>query len=217
MTGGRDSSTNPREHVKPKDVVAIVRLVDLLHEVAEKPNAWPLITFQFQRAAERMKPKYRAGMEGIVREVKAAARRDEEEEPLDTAAPAALPDDVYYRLASLLPIGTRPRTTPTHELLRNPNGALLSEVLAPFVERAMARRLLVLRHSTPAPNAALSDREQEVYGRIVSGETNAEIARALPVTTETVKTYVSRMFRKLGVRSRLDLLRRIRPRGRDDE
>lgn len=48
----------------------------------------------------------------------------------------------------------------------------------------------------------LSDRESEVLALLASGLTNAEIAAQLYLSVETVKTYVKRVYSKLGVNKR---------------
>ena len=48
----------------------------------------------------------------------------------------------------------------------------------------------------------LSDRESEVLALIAIGLTNAEIADELYLSIETVKTYVKRLYAKLGVHNR---------------
>ena len=49
---------------------------------------------------------------------------------------------------------------------------------------------------------ALSMREQEVLALIAFGMSNAEIGRELFLSVDTVKTYVRRLYSKLGVRNR---------------
>lgn len=55
------------------------------------------------------------------------------------------------------------------------------------------------RLAAPAP---LSPREVEVLRLVARGRTNAEIGRTLYITEGTVKTYVVRIFAKLGVSDR---------------
>lgn len=83
-------------------------------------------------------------------------------------------------------------------------------LLAPSVTRALigrfAERLRPVDESRPARDeviSALTARELEVLQQIADGLSNAEIARELVITPETVKTYVSRILAKLGLRDRV--------------
>jgi DNA-binding NarL/FixJ family response regulator len=51
----------------------------------------------------------------------------------------------------------------------------------------------------------LTPREADVLELLQSGRSNAEIAQALHVSIETVRTHVRRIYRKLGVRTRREL------------
>ncbi|MGZ7496096.1 response regulator [Corynebacterium sp. ZY180755] len=53
--------------------------------------------------------------------------------------------------------------------------------------------------------SSLTAREKQVLSRVARAETNAEIAEALFIGVATVKTYVSRLITKLGVRDRVGL------------
>ncbi len=50
----------------------------------------------------------------------------------------------------------------------------------------------------------LSPRERQVWLLLVQGKSNQEIASTLGLALGTVKTYLSRLYRKLGVSSRLE-------------
>ncbi len=57
--------------------------------------------------------------------------------------------------------------------------------------------------------AGLTDREREVARLIAGGATNAEIARALHISLETVKSHTRAILLKLGARSRHDVMRQL--------
>jgi len=62
---------------------------------------------------------------------------------------------------------------------------------------------------------ALSPRECEVAGLVADGRTNREIAARLFLSEKTIETVLSRVFRKLGVRSRADVAARVAAAGQD--
>lgn len=79
------------------------------------------------------------------------------------------------------------------------------EVLAALRTVAQGGRTFDPRHPRRPPGrAALSPRERQVLGLVASGATNREIAAALAVGDETVKTVIARTFAKLGVRRRAE-------------
>jgi DNA-binding NarL/FixJ family response regulator len=51
--------------------------------------------------------------------------------------------------------------------------------------------------------APLTDRERDVLREMAAGRTNAEIAQALYLSPATVKTHVTRILTKLGLRDRV--------------
>jgi DNA-binding NarL/FixJ family response regulator len=78
-------------------------------------------------------------------------------------------------------------------------------LLAPNVTRRLIAEFATLhRPDTPptAALAALTPRETQVLRLVAEGLSNPEIAARLVVTEETVKTHVSRMLTKLGLRDR---------------
>ena len=68
---------------------------------------------------------------------------------------------------------------------------------------------LARRHEPPSPPVtigSLSAREQEVAELLALGHTNAEIAAILHLSVRTIEHHRSRVFRKIGVRSRAGLV-----------
>ncbi|MBF4460521.1 response regulator [Pseudoclavibacter sp. VKM Ac-2867] len=57
--------------------------------------------------------------------------------------------------------------------------------------------------------ATLTDRERDVALGIAEGRTNQQIAQALHVSVNTVKTHISALFAKLGAKNRVDIARTI--------
>lgn len=59
--------------------------------------------------------------------------------------------------------------------------------------------------SGPDPLEPLTTREREIAEAVAQGMTNAQVARALFVSTATVKTHLARIFYKLDVSTRVQL------------
>jgi DNA-binding NarL/FixJ family response regulator len=79
-------------------------------------------------------------------------------------------------------------------------------LLAPAITRRLVERFTAaarpLDGAPPAQLAELTARELEVLRLIARGRSNAEIAAELVLGENTVKTHVSRVFAKLGLRDR---------------
>jgi len=60
------------------------------------------------------------------------------------------------------------------------------------------------RSAEPGTSFDLTDREMEILGCLVNGDSNRQIARALYISDRTVAVHVSRILDKLGVRNRTE-------------
>jgi NarL family two-component system response regulator LiaR len=94
-------------------------------------------------------------------------------------------------------------------------GYLLKDTQAPELRRAIraaaagqvqlspqALAYLVREVRTPEKTVGLTERETEVLRLLVQGQSNKEIAQALQIVEDTVKTHVKHILAKLGVQSR---------------
>ena len=76
-------------------------------------------------------------------------------------------------------------------------------LLAPSVTRRLIAELAARRSAAPAASVAvLTPREREVLVLVAQGLSNTEVADRLVLAEQTVKSHVSRVFTKLGVRDR---------------
>ena len=60
--------------------------------------------------------------------------------------------------------------------------------------------------SRPVAPASLTPAEERVTAQLLTGQTTAQIAEALFVTEATVRTHLTHVYAKLGVRGRVELL-----------
>jgi DNA-binding NarL/FixJ family response regulator len=80
------------------------------------------------------------------------------------------------------------------------------QALDQHVNEYIARRLAENNIETEAA-LQLSPREREVFGLILRGLSNKEIAAHLSISESTAKFHVSAILKKCGARSRLDVVR----------
>ncbi len=91
----------------------------------------------------------------------------------------------------------------------------LEQALAVFEELGAAiwaekaRAELARIGGRPAATGELTPTERRIAALVAEGRSNKEIAAALFVTPKTVDTQLSRIYRKVGVRSRTELARHL--------
>ncbi|RJO73663.1 DNA-binding response regulator [Nocardia panacis] len=115
-------------------------------------------------------------------------------------------DDYVYRALRAGASGFLLKSMPTAELVAALRVAARGDALIdPTVTRRLIERFTASLAPRPEPVGLdrLTAREREVLGRLAEGKANAEIAAALGVSEETVKTHVSRILSKLGLRDRV--------------
>jgi DNA-binding NarL/FixJ family response regulator len=99
------------------------------------------------------------------------------------------------------------KDTPPEQLVEGIRAVAAGEaLLAPTVTRRLIEefaRIGPSRRARPAELDELTPRELEVLGLVARGMSNAEIAEALVLSGTTVKTHVTRVLMKLGLRDRV--------------
>ena len=116
-------------------------------------------------------------------------------------------DDSYlYRALQAGASGFLLKSMPTEELLGAIRVAARGDALIdPSVTQRLAVRLTagLAPHPEPPELHRLTAREREILLELAHGRSNAEIAAALYLGEQTVKTHVSRVLTKLGLRDRV--------------
>ena len=68
---------------------------------------------------------------------------------------------------------------------------------------------LTLRRRQPAAREQLTPQELQIARLVAEGKTNRDVAAALFITPKTVEFHLTRVYRKLGIHSRSELVRRM--------
>ncbi|MGV1009545.1 MAG: helix-turn-helix transcriptional regulator [Dermatophilaceae bacterium] len=152
--------------------------------------------------------------DGALGALTAAAR--EWQERLDEIAPGR-----FLLMMQVMAAGVLAATTDTfHARLRDGRGswAVLQasrligpdeEQVAVVIEPATGDRLLGMLLEA----YALTQREREVCRQVIAGRSTADIAGRLVISANTVQDHLKSVFAKVGVRSRGELVARLRPEG----
>jgi DNA-binding NarL/FixJ family response regulator len=114
-------------------------------------------------------------------------------------------DEYVYEAMRAGASGFLLKSVPPEQLLHGIRICAAGEtLLAPAVTRRLVERFvsLPLPGRTPARLARLTVRELDVLREIAHGSSNRDIARHLFLSEATVKTHVSRVLTKLGLRDR---------------
>jgi DNA-binding NarL/FixJ family response regulator len=115
-------------------------------------------------------------------------------------------DDYVYEALQAGASGFLLKHAPARELLNAVRVVAAGEaLLAPSITKRLIEDFVKARRTErvkPAKLAVLTERETEILVLIAQGLSNAEIAAHLVLAEQTVKTHVSRVLTKLGLRDR---------------
>jgi len=92
------------------------------------------------------------------------------------------------------------------QVLQAVDVVLRGSVWAPRrILNVLLNRVLEGKRPAPRPRMRFTEREQDVLRQLVLARSNREIAQALSIREQTVKSYIARMMRKVGVDNRIAL------------
>jgi DNA-binding NarL/FixJ family response regulator len=116
-------------------------------------------------------------------------------------------DDYVYRALKAGASGFLLKSAPPRELAAAIRTVACGDaLLSPSITRRLIEDYVTRPRQQPSPGVEferLTPREEEVLKLIARGLSNAEIAAQLYLSEPTVKTHVTRMLAKLGVRDRV--------------
>lgn len=122
---------------------------------------------------------------------------------------SALESDFVIAAIKAGAIGYLLKDTQAHELRRAIKAAAAGQVqLSP-----QASAYLMHKVRTDETPVVLTNRETDVLCLLAQGQSNKEIARALQITEDTVKSHVKHILAKLGVQSRTQAVLSAQQRG----
>jgi DNA-binding NarL/FixJ family response regulator len=78
------------------------------------------------------------------------------------------------------------------------------------LSRQITTALSQPRNSEKSLLDSLSQREREIFSHLEQGLRNVEIAEHFEISLATIKTHVSSIYRKLGVRNRVEAIAKVR-------
>jgi DNA-binding NarL/FixJ family response regulator len=150
------------------------------------------------------------GMDGLEATQHIVGARDDGDQPRVLVLTTFDLDEYVYDALHAGASGFLLKDATEHELLTAVRVVAAGDaLLAPSVTRRLiadyARRPSP-RRSTTASVKHLTPRETEILTLVAQGMSNAEIAEYLVVTEQTVKTHVSRILTKLGLRDRVQIV-----------
>lgn len=114
-------------------------------------------------------------------------------------------DDYVYAALRAGASGFLLKDSDPEELMRAVRVVANSEaLLSPRITRRLIENFVEAQPTPPSTALnGLTDREREVLQHIATGKSNAEIAKELHIAEQTIKTHVSRILHKLGLRDRV--------------
>ena len=92
-------------------------------------------------------------------------------------------------------------------------GALAFLALGAWAARQLTPRPAPAKfevNETAIRSLGLTPRECQILERLASGQSNKELARALDISPNTVKTHIARLYAKLQVRNRVEAIEKAR-------
>ncbi|MGH9124929.1 MAG: helix-turn-helix transcriptional regulator [Acidimicrobiales bacterium] len=187
--------------------------IEALVELGRLEEAAALLDW-FQGRADAVERPWARAAAGRCRGLLQSAQRDQPaavqslHQALDAHAQVAMP---FERARTLLVLGRILRRSGRRGEARRiltEAGAVFDRLGSPRWSEQVAAEMARLGSRAAAPDA-LTPTEDRIARLVASGLSNREVAERAFLTTKTVEANLTRVYRKLGVRSRSELLRAL--------
>jgi DNA-binding CsgD family transcriptional regulator len=212
--GSLVGAVRERGIVSPSDLGPIREEIEALVELGELEEARELTALLEQDGAT-LRPTWTPPLAARARGLIAAAAGDLERAEEELTAAVAGRDSVAPLLQgeNLLALGSVRRRRQERRAARE----ALEQALAiferlgarPYAKRARAE--LARIGGRPSAAGGLTPTEQRIVELVAAGRSNAEVAKELVVSPRTVEWNLTKVYRKLHVRSRAELIAKLRP------
>jgi DNA-binding CsgD family transcriptional regulator len=199
-------------HGEPGQMWELPDLLDALVAVGELDEAEALAA-RWERAARALDRAWALAISARTRAVACAARGDLDGSfaAFDEAlAEHARTQDPFQHARTLLALGTTRRRAKQRALARETLEhavSIIEKIGAPLWTKKTRAELSRIGGRAPSRDT-LTPSEERIAALVAEGRSNREVATALFVTEHTVEAALTRVYRKLGVRSRAELAHR---------
>jgi len=119
---------------------------------------------------------------------------------------STMPDDIENKIPELVAMGVHGILSKETHLDVVKKAIKVIYVGELWLDRRLIKNILSYVNSVAKRKIILTEKEREIIELICSGYRNKEIAQRLEITEQTVKSHCNKIFKKIGVTDRVQLV-----------